>query len=153
MPWVTCCPVKEKTAVQMRRVLVLSAGVLTLLGGPFLPGAAAEDRIVIESSDVRPQVAETVVSHRVTFVNRSGRIAHVEFLGSSSEHRVFQIPGQIWAEFHVPGRHLYAVHLSGGGARMVELRGAAQVREDPAAQAGPPECDGMVTVMGACLER
>jgi hypothetical protein len=134
-------------------VATLSAGALTLLGGPLLPGAAAEDRVLIEAGTVRPPLVETVVGHRVTFVNRSGRIAHVEFLGTSSEHKVFQIPGEIWAEFHMPGRHYYVVHLSGGGARMVELRGAAEVREDPAAQPGPPECDGMVTVRGVCLER
>jgi hypothetical protein len=134
-------------------VAVFSVGALALSGGLLPPGAAAADRILIEAGTLRPQVVETAVGHRVTFVNRSGRIAHVEFLGTSSEHKVFQIPGEIWAEFHRTGRHEYLVHLSGGGARIVELRGAAEVREDPAAQAGLPECDGVVTVMGVCLER
>ena len=132
---------------------MFSVGALALSGGLLPRGVAAEDRIVIETGTVRPALVETTVGDRVTFINRSGRIAHVEFLGTSSEHRVFQIPGQIWAEFHVPGRHEYVIHLSGGSARMVELRGAAEVREDPAAQPGLPECHGAVTVMGVCLER
>jgi plastocyanin len=135
------------------RVAMLSAGALALSGGPLPPGAAAEDRIVIEAGDLRPAVVETTVDDRVTFVNRSGRVAHVEFFGTSSEHRVFQIPGEIWAEFHVPGRHAYAVHLSGASGRVVELRGVVVVGKNPAAQSGPPECDGAVTVMGVCLER
>jgi hypothetical protein len=134
-------------------VAMLSAGALTFLGGPFLPGAAAEDRILIEAANLRPPLVETVVGHRVTFVNLSGRIAHVEFLGSSSEHRVFQIPGEIWAEFHLPGRHEYRVHLSGGSGRVTELPGAVAVSEDPSARPEPPECNGRLTVQGVCLER
>jgi hypothetical protein len=133
-------------------VAMLSAGALTLLGGLLLP-AGAEDRILIEAATLRPPLVETVVGHRVTFVNLSGRIAHVEFLGSSSEHRVFQIPGEIWAEFHLPGLHEYRVHLSGGSGRAAELLGAVAVREDPSARPEPPECSGQVTVQGVCLER
>jgi plastocyanin len=133
-------------------VVVLAAGTLALpwLLAPY--AAAAADRIVIEAKALRPAVVETTVGHRVTFVNRSGRVAHVEFVGSSSEHRVFQNPGEIWAEFHLTGRHEYMVHLSGGG-RATELRGSVVVREDPSARTAPRECNGLVTVMGVCLER
>ncbi len=133
-------------------VVVLAVGTLALPRILAPSAAAAADRIVIETKALRPAVVETTVGRRVTFVNRSGRVAHVEFVGSSSEHRVFQNPGEIWAEFHLTGRHEYMVHLSGSG-RATELRGTVVVHEDPSALTAPRECNGFVTVMGVCLER
>lgn len=133
-------------------VNMLAMAILTLYGVLMPPAAVAADRIVIEARALRPTIVETTVGHRVTFVNSSGRAAHVEFVGSSSEHRVFQNPDEIWAEFHLTGRHEYMVHLSGGG-RATELRGAVVVHEDPSASTASRECNGFVTVMGVCLER
>jgi plastocyanin len=133
-------------------VVVLAAGTLALHWLLAPSAAAAEDRIVIEAKALRPAIVETTVGDRVTFVNRSGRVVHVEFIGTSSEHRVFQNPREIWAEFHLTGRHEYMVHLSGGG-RATELRGTVVVHEDPSARTAPRECNGFVTVMGVCLER
>ena len=133
-------------------VNMLAMAILTLYGSLMPPAAAAADRIVIEAGALRPDFVETTVGDRVTFVNRSDRVVHVEFLGTSSEHRVFQNPGEIWAEFHLTGRHEYLVHLSGGG-RATELRGTVVVHEDPSARTVPRECNGFVTVMGVCLER
>ena len=135
------------------RIVVLVLSTVAVYGGLTPSPVGAADRIVIEIRALRPDLFETTVGHRVTFVNRSGRAAHVEFIGSSSEHRVFQNPREIWAEFHLPGRHEYAVHLSGGGGPAAELRGAVAVREDPTARTTPKECNGLVTVMGVCLER
>ena len=118
--------------------------------------AAAEEQILIEAAALRPPVFSTTVGHRVTFVNRTGQLAHVEFLSDlrehregPTEHRVFQVPGEIWAEFHRPGRHEYVVHFS--THREPDLRGAVDVADDPSGLVTPPVCDG-VRVMGVCLE-
>jgi plastocyanin len=109
--------------------------------------AAARDEIVISAAALEPPALETVVGHRVTFVNRSGHIVHVEFPGDRSQHYVFQVPGEIWAVFHRPGRHPYVVHFSGDESR--GLSGAVEVADDPSA--GPHTCSGL-TVMGTCIE-
>lgn len=115
-----------------------------------IPGAA-EDRIVIEVSAVVPEVLTTTQGRRVTFVNRSGRLVHVDFLlGTTEGHRVFHVPGQIWAVFHRPGRHEYIVHFS--TREGIALRGAVEVREDPEGPIVPSECNGL-TVEGMCLAR
>ncbi|MBI2167992.1 MAG: hypothetical protein HYU28_00615 [Actinobacteria bacterium] len=112
------------------------------------PAAAAV--VVIETAALRPSVLATTVGRRVTFVNRSGRPAHVEFLpGHGDGHRVFQVPGQIWAVFNRPGRHHYVVHFS--VRREADLRGAVDVAEDPNGRPAYPECTEL-SVMGECLE-
>lgn len=136
-------------SVRFKLFGVLAPVTLALLVAA-VPPVTAEDQILIETGALRPPVFETTVGHRVTFVNRSGRIAHVEFLGESSAHRVFQVPGEIWAVFHRPGRHEYVIHFS--GRIEADLRGAVEVREDAAAPVGPLECEGL-TVMGVCFER
>jgi hypothetical protein len=85
----------------------------------------------------------------VTFVNRSRRPAHVDFGGASGEHRVFQVPGQIWAIFHRAGVHAYEVHLE-RGTDVVTLRGRVEAVDEP--ETSHPTCKGL-TVMGVCIER
>jgi hypothetical protein len=109
-------------------------------------GAWAEDRIVIETGNLEPPVLAADIGHRVTFVNRSGRLVHVEFHRETGGHHVFQVPGEIWAEFHRPGRHGYVVHFPVGG--QADLHGAVEVRAIEG-QVYPHTCDGL-TVMGAC---
>ncbi len=125
---------------------------LALLLGP--PPTRADDEVVIEARGVRPPVLRTTTAHRVTFVNRTGRLVHIEFTGDPGEHQVFQVPGQIWAVFHRPGRHPYAVHI-GSGRSVATLQGAVEVTEDPNARPGPPTCDSVTlhgrTIEGPCI--
>ncbi len=124
-----------------------------VLVGLLLLGAGraqAGDPIVIEAGGLRPPVLATTVGQRVTFVNRSGRMAHVEFLpGHGNGHRVFQVPGEIWAIFNRPGRHHYVVHFS--VRREADLRGAVDVAADPGGEVAVPVCTEL-SVMGECLE-
>lgn len=125
--------------------VVGAAASLAVLAG------AAEDRIVIEESTVVPAVLVTTQGQRVTFVNRTGRLVHIDFLlGTTPGHQVFHVPGQIWAIFHQPGRHEYIVHFS--TREGLALRGAVEVREDPGARTRRPACNGL-TVEGVCLAR
>ena len=121
-----------------------AAGLLWLL--LFSPVAAAGAEVVIEASALTPPVLTVAADEAVAFVNRSGRIVHVDFLGRTGEHHVFQVPGSIRAIFHRPGRHPYVVHL--GRDRREELRGAVEV-EEPRGEL--PVCRG-ITVEGNCLE-
>jgi hypothetical protein len=109
----------------------------------------ADDQILIEATGVRPPVLRTTTAHRVNFVNRSGRYAHVEFVGEAAGHYVVQVPGDIWVIFHRPGRHQYVVHLESG--KPVSLEGVVEVVRDPHDTPGPHTCGGL-TVMGNCIE-
>jgi hypothetical protein len=124
---------------------------LALNTGTPATGSAADGRghdVVITSVAVHPPVLAVLLHERVTFVNRAGAPVHVEFIGPHGEHEVFQVPGQIWAEFHFPGDHPYVVHLGPRGSR--ELSGTVHVENDPAA--APRECVGL-TVEEVCIER
>ena len=112
--------------------------------------AWADHKIMIEANWLDPPVVTVPVDERVTFVNRSGRAAHVEFLGDSGRHHVTQVPTEIWVIFHAPGRHPYVVHFP--EARGADLRGVVEVMADPRGGAETRSCNGL-TVMGACLER
>jgi plastocyanin len=112
--------------------------------------ALSEDQIVIERTKLNPLALKTTVGERVTFVNRSGRTVHVDFIGDSGRHETFQVPTEIWAIFHRPGLHLYEVHFS--GPKAVTLRGTVEAVEDPSKPGDPHTCDSF-TVMGVCIER
>ena len=133
----------------------LTAICLVLAGGAAPPAvsagraATAEEEIVIETSRIVPAVLKTTIERRVSFVNRSGQMVHVDFVGRSDEHHVFQVPGRIWAIFHRPGRHAYVVHFYGG--RHGDLRGAVEAADDPGLRPSAPICGG-VTVMETCIE-
>ncbi len=131
---------------------ILAAAALAVLLAPSV--ARADDEILIEAKGVRPPVLHTTTAHRVTFVNRSGRLAHLEFTGDPGAHKVFQVPGQMWAVFHVPGRHPYAVHLESGGDT-VTLQGVVEVTVDPGGRPDLPTCDSESvngrTIMGPCF--
>ena len=112
--------------------------------------ALSEDQIVIERTKLNPPALKTTVGERVTFVNRSGRTVHVDFIGDGGRHRVFQVPSEIWAIFHRPGLHLYEVHFS--DPKRATLRGTVEAVEDPSGRMDPHTCDSL-TVMGECIER
>ena len=118
-----------------------------------LAGAAsvsAGEEIVIEATAVRPPVLQVSLQARVTFVNRSGRTVHVEFLGDQGEHHVVQVPGRIAATFLRPGRHPYVVHFYAPSAR--DLRGVVEVGAGAGPPAEPYACAG-TALGGICLER
>lgn len=129
-------------------VLALTACAVATVAVPA-PAAAEPDTIIIAVAGLEPPILKTTTERRVTFVNRSGRSAHVDFVGASGEHHVFQVSGQIWAIFHRAGVHPYVVHL-GTGANVATLRGTVEVVEEPGAPL--PVCDDL-TVMGVCIER
>lgn len=107
--------------------------------------------IIIEAEALRPQVLMTEPERRVIFVNRSGRIVHVDFITRNPErHHTFQVPDRIWAVFHWPGRHPFEVHF--GDPALADLQGAVEVVDNPYGGPDPRVCSG-VTVMGACIER
>jgi plastocyanin len=113
------------------------------------PVAAAGTEVVIEASALTPPVLTVAADDVVVFVNRSGRIVHVDFFGRTGEHHVFQVPGSIRAIFHRAGRHPYVVHL--GRDRREEMRGAVDVEEPREPRGELPVCRG-ITVEGNCLE-
>ena len=125
----------------MRTLATIGLVLLSALG-------AAADEIVIEGGMLRPPVLRTTTAHRVTFVNRTGRLVHIEFTGDPGEHQVFQVPGQIWAVFHRPGRHPYAVHVYGGGL-LTTLQGLVEVVDNPEHPWESTTCG--VIVMGNCI--
>ena len=124
-----------------------AAGVLWLLLLSPLVAAAAE--IVITTDALTPAVLTVAADEPVVYVNRSGRIVHVDFLGRTGEHQVFQVPGSIRAIFHGPGRHPYVVHFE--EPRRGELRGVVEVEEAREPRAEQPACRG-ISVEGSCLE-
>lgn len=109
--------------------------------------------IAIEADGLRPAVLFVEAEQQVDFVNRSGRLVHVEFQHrglDQHQHHVVQLVDRIWAVFHQPGPHRYAVHFQ--DPRMPDLEGAVVVGENPYGGPDPRLCSG-ITVMGACLER
>ena len=112
--------------------------------------ALSEDQIVIERTKLNPPALKTTVGERVTFVNRSGRTVHVDFIGNSGRHETFQVPTEIWAIFHRPGLHPYEVHFA--DPKAAALRGTVEAVEDPSKPGDPHTCDSF-TVMGVCIER
>jgi len=129
----------------MRGWLTAIVAALTLLSPADV---RADEKIVIEATGIVPPVLRTTTGHRVTFVNRSQRAAHLEFARDGGEHQLFQVPvgGPIWAVFHSPGKHPYVIHVFGSET----LRGAVEVVEDTPQKSGPPVC--AVNVMGVCIE-
>ncbi len=114
------------------------------------PPVWAQGQITIMADWVDPPTLRATLDERVFFINRSGRMVHVEFTGDSGRHHVFQVPNQIWAEFHRAGRHPYLVHFP--DLPGIELRGTVEVMGDPKRVPGSDACNGL-TVLGACLER
>jgi hypothetical protein len=104
--------------------------------------------VVIRATRLDPPVFATTTERQITFVNQSGRLVHIEFVGRAGEHRVFQVPGRISAVFHQPGRHPYVVHIEVGPRST--LTGEIEVVPEQVST-GPVTC-GTVTVMEVCLE-
>ena len=124
-----------------------AAGVLwSLLLSPLVAVGA---EIVITTDALTPAVLTVAADEPVVFLNRSGRIVHVDFLGRTGEHRVFQVPGSIRAIFHGPGRHPYVVHFE--EPRRGELRGVVEVEETREPWDELPVCPG-TSVEGNCIE-
>lgn len=136
------------TRRMIRITLGLLIGALAAALGPSV--AMAEEQIVIEGTKLNPPALKTTVGERVTLVNRSGRMVHVDFIGNSGRHEIFQVPTEIWAIFHRPGLHPYEVHFS--YPKAVTLRGMVEAVEDPSRPGDPTTCDSF-TVMGVCIER
>lgn len=135
--------------MSMRPVLWLLAAALALV--PSRPEAAPDTVVVeIKAGGLVPRVAQATTAQRVLFVNRTGRIVHVQFQGKDgAQHHVYQVRGDIWAVFHAPGPHLYVVHFESGPHRA--LRGLVEVGHVPGAEVEWPTC-GSVTVRGDCLD-
>ena len=141
--------------VSVRAALALAIAAVPVL---VTPGFSADGEIIIgeviiEANALQPQVLMTEPEHRVTFVNRSGHSVHIQFIMPNAEHQqhhLFQVPDQIWAVFHRPGRHSYEVHFSDPG--LADLHGAIEVVGDPYGGPDPHVCGG-ITVEGACIER
>lgn len=125
-----------------------AAGLLWLLLLSPLGAAGAE--VVIEAGALTPQVLTIPSDEVVVFVNNSGRMVHIDFLGRADEHHVFQVAGRIRATFHRLGRHPYVVHFATGGAR-AELRGVVEVQASRTPRREPPVCTG-VSVQEICIE-
>jgi len=113
------------------------------------PTSAAE--ITITATAIEPPVLQVPAGTRVDFVNRTQRSVHVEFGVDPRQHQVVQIPatGPIWAVFHRPGTHPYAVHVYGGGG-LTTLLGRVEVVIDPEHPWESKTCD--TVVMGNCVE-
>jgi hypothetical protein len=135
-----------------RTVLASAVLALTLLGARQVPSAEKiVGEVVIESAGLQPPVLMTEPEHKVFFVNRSGQVVHIQFLmQDGGQHHIFQVPEQIWAIFHRPGRHSYVVHFR--DPRISTLEGAVEVMGDSRGRPDPHVCSG-ITVQGACIER
>lgn len=119
---------------------------LVFLVGASWPGPL---EVVIEPTRLEPSTLRAPAEQRVTFINRSGRIVHVDLHGDADRHHVVQIPGAIWAIFHRPGPHPFVVHFDRGEPS--ELHGLVEVELGAATELGPVTC-GWLTVMGVCVE-
>ncbi len=132
-------------------VPVLAAVVLAALLAPAV--ARADDEVIIDGKGVHPNVLKTTTAHRVLFVNRSGRIARVEFTGGPNAPRVIEVPVQLWAYFDRPGRHPYVVRLGTGKAE-VTLQGVIEVERNEG-KPDLPTCDSEMLpggrVMRECI--
>ena len=124
--------------------------LITVLAVVAPASAWADETIVIEATRLVPSVLQATNGQRVTFVNRSQRAAHVEFVRDGGEHQLVQVPvgGPIWAIFHRPGTHAYVVHVY--GARTETLAGSVEVVEDEHHKWVSPSRE--ITVMGVCIE-
>jgi plastocyanin len=131
-------------------IRITLAVMVVAFGAAQVPSVVLGEEILIEAKALQPSLLKTTVGERVTFVNRSGRTVHVEFVGNAGRHRVFQVPTEIWAVFHRPGFHAYEVHFS--DPKGATLRGTVEAVEDPSGRADPHTC-GSLTVMGECIER
>ena len=136
-------------SILLGRALLI--GQLALMGAEEASAAEAAGEVVIEATALQPPVLATTTGQRVAFVNRSGRIMHIQFAGDEAGHRVFQVPGEIRAVFHAAGRHDYVVHFS--GRREASLRGAVEVARGLTGDHVVPECGGLTINKGVCLER
>ena len=125
-------------------LLSFAASLVACVAAP-----ATGEEIVVTADTLTPVVSRVALDDLVTFVNRSGRSVHVEFIGPAGEHHVFEIRGSIRAEFHRAGEHPYVVHFYAG--RPAELRGVVRV-DGPASSLPTRECIG-VTVEDTCLDR
>lgn len=132
-----------KAVVAWALLWLLPAGLAGAAGGITPP------EVVIGSAHLEPSTLRTQTERRVTFVNRSGRIVHVDLHGDAGQHHVFQVPGSIWAIFHQPGRHPFVVHFGHGEPR--DLHGVVEVELGPASDVDVPTC-GWLTVMEVCVE-
>ena len=130
----------------MKRLLALLVAALALG-----VAQAAATEIVITATAIEPPVLRVPAGERVDFVNRTGRNVHVEFGADPRQHEVVQVPltGPIWAVFHRPGTHPYAVHVYGGG-QLTTLLGRVEVVIDPQHPWESKTCG--VVVMGNCIE-
>ncbi len=136
-------------------ILVMAIAAVTVLGRPR-PSTGEEiitGEVIIEATALQPQVLMTEAEHKVLFVNRSGKMVHIQFLMPKTEepqHHIIQVPDQIWAVFHLAGRHPYVVHF--GDPKIPNLEGAIEVVKDPYGRPDPLMC-GWITVQGVCIER
>ena len=131
----------------MRRLVIVLLGPALLLA----TGVADAAQIVITATAIEPAVLRVATGERVDFINRTQRNVHVEFGNDPRQHEVVQIPltGPIWAVFHRPGTHPYAVHVYGGG-QLTTLLGQVEVVDNPEHPWKTTTC-GLV-VMGNCIE-
>ena len=127
---------------------LLLALLVASLAVSVAPAAATE--IVVTATAIGPRVLRAPTGERVNVINRSQRRVHVEFGNDPRQHEVVQFPltGPIWAVFHRPGTHPYAVHIFGGG-RLTTLQGLVEVVDDPQ---HPWDSTWGVIVMGNCIE-
>src|SRR3990170_5828046 len=93
---------------------VLALAVAQVAGVLVPPLVWADEDILIRSTGLQPPVLKTAPERRVTFVNQTGQLVHVDFGEEPGQHHTFQVPGRIWAIFHRPGRHVYEVHFPDG---------------------------------------
>jgi hypothetical protein len=139
---------------QARRASRLVAVAALLAAALAAAAARADDEVVIVAKELRPPLVRTTTSRRVTFINRSGRIARLQFLGDVGDARAFEVPVQLWVVFDRPGRHRYRVHL-GTGKDAVTLQGTVEVVKQGAGSLDPPTCDSVtlpgMRVMGECI--
>ena len=141
--------------VSFRGALALVVAAVPMLATPAF-SADVEitiGEVVITAAALSPQALMTEPEHRVTFVNRSGQMVHIQFLMPNVEqqkHHIFQVPDKIWAIFHQTGRHPFVVHF--GDPRVPNLEGTIEVVRDPYGRPDPLVCSG-ITVQGACSER
>jgi plastocyanin len=112
---------------------------------------AGATEIIITATAIEPRMLRATTGERVNFVNRSQRSVHVEFGSDPRQHEVVQFPstGPIWAVFHRPGIHPYAVHIYGGGG-LTTLQGLVEVVIDPQHPRESETCGAIV--MGTCIE-
>jgi len=148
-------PFGRRRARCSSRLVAAAAVVAAFLPAALAPAAAgADDEVVIEGTGLHPPLVRTTTSRRVTFINRSGRIARLQFLGDSGDHRAFEVPVQLWVVFDRPGRHRYLVHLGTEG-EAVTLQGTVEVVKQGAGSLDPPTCDSVtlpgMKVMGECI--